>query len=248
MIIMKKKLMYLMILPALLLFIAIPANAIPVLQLYLEGGTYDPVTEDWVVGPTTEATLWVIGNISGPGGKGTIYDVKLAAAFDSADSPTIALDQTTTSGFGGFTDPSTPIAPTLTPGGPFSGAPTLSDGSSLPSHGIYGPGTSFLEWSLGNFFLTDSPVGDFIDLFPTSLFPAAGQINAYDISFSGADELHFDAWGDIAGNPHGGLRPVFAPFSHDATVVPEPATLVLLGSGLLGFGLLGRKRFKRPRT
>lgn len=46
----------------------------------------------------------------------------------------------------------------------------------------------------------------------------------------------------------------FAPFSHDAEstgggvppqVVPEPGTVVLLGSGLLGLALWGRRRFKK---
>ena len=38
----------------------------------------------------------------------------------------------------------------------------------------------------------------------------------------------------------------FAPFSHDAESrkVPEPNTLLLLGAGLLGLGLLGRRKFR----
>jgi hypothetical protein len=41
-----------------------------------------------------------------------------------------------------------------------------------------------------------------------------------------------------------------APYSHDAqscincTSVPEPSTLLLIGSGLIGLGLWGRKRIR----
>jgi hypothetical protein len=33
--------------------------------------------------------------------------------------------------------------------------------------------------------------------------------------------------------------------TYDASPVPEPATMLLLGSGLLGFGVFGRKRLKK---
>ena len=43
----------------------------------------------------------------------------------------------------------------------------------------------------------------------------------------------------------GGQKIEFAPFSKDASAVPEPATLLLLGGGLVGLAGFGRKKFKK---
>ena len=213
--------------------------AIPALQLYIEGATYDHQTETWVI---TEPvfTLWVIGNVEQ---FGTIYDVKLAAAVKSNENGTISLTPTTASA-SLVTDPSTPPTPSPTSNFPSSdGArPIMHGGIPLPSHGIYGPGVKFYEWSLGDFTLTDSPIGDFSNGFPTE-FPKTGQINAYIVEVSGFSWVHFDAYGYII-KPNPGEKPVFAPFSHDVQYTPEPSSFVLL---LIGGAALLRMRRRRTK-
>ena len=211
------------------------ATALPTLQLYIEDATYDPATETWVVGKS-EFVLWVIGDVQK---FGTIYDVKLAAAVKSDENGTITLMPTTTSL---VTDPSLPPTPTPTANFPSDdgAVPIMHGGRPLPSHGIYGPGVKFYEWSLGDFTLTDSPIGDFSNGFPTE-FPRWGQINAYIVTVSGFSWVHFDTYGYIV-KPNPGDEPIFAPFSHDAQYTPEPATFAFL---LFGGALLLRRKFGR---
>ena len=227
------------------------ANAVPVLQIYIEGATYDDASETWILEGDGTFRLWVIGDVSS---YGTIEDVMLAAAVNSGETGTITVTGTTIDGdgsFGGITDNSIANGgSTLT--GTFNGdgeVPVMGDGGDLPTHGIYGAGTSFYQFELGDFTLTDSQIGDFIDAFPLS-FPTTGQINAYDITVEGFTQVHFDAFDHIEGGNDG--KYVFAPFSHDGEGggggggggggAPEPGTMALLGLGLAGLAVGARRK------
>lgn len=212
-----------------------PALSIQALQLYVEGATYDSDSESWLTG-SSDITLWVIGNT---GHYGPIMDVQLTAAFltSEAGSGSISITSTNT---GLLTDPSTPNSPTLNtePGvGDDGTIPVMSDGNPLPTQGIYGQGTSFAQWNLGDFTLADSPVGDFMGGWPAE-FPQVGQINAYSISISGYSMIHFDVFNHVEAVN----SVLFGPFSYDASAVPEPGTYLLLGLGLAGCAVLRRRK------
>lgn len=216
------------------------AFALPALQLYVEGASYDSASETWISNHVPNFVLWVLGDV---GAKGTIYDVELAAAYDSNESGTISITPTTaTSGQLPWPgDSSTPIAPAIS--GTGSDTPPLykNNTAPLPNHGEYGPGISWTKYALGNFTLTDSPIGDYIGVVPTE-FPSLGQINAYDITISGYSWVHFDAFDHYLSGSKGKFQYVKAPFSHDAEFAPEPGTLSLLGLGFLGLMGFNRKR------
>lgn len=251
---------------------ATPAQAIPLLQLYIEGATYDDGSETWeITAPTDQPLrLWAIGNVDGPGGKGTLSNVRLAIAYDSVfgPAPSFTITPSTTGGYGGFVDPSIAPSPTFLGVYTDGSVPVIIGSTTLAPHGVYGPGTHWQEFDLGEFSLTDSPIADFVDSFPSAPVGTSGQINVYEITVSGLPAgatIHFDLYGTYA---QGGgaqalvsttnLKATFAPYSHDAgstvtgstvTDVAEPGSLALLGGSLLLFaGMAYGRRRLAPST
>ncbi len=249
--------------------------ATPVLQLYIEGAVYDSATETWTLRPEgSTINLWAIGNVSGPGGKGTVAGVKLAITYAAEaydENPLgITLTPSTTGYYGGFTDESVSSNPTLNPlvktskglfdttntGGVVTngGSPLLNDGRPLPSHGETGQEYVWMEFLLGDFDQTDSPIADFIaeegydfiNTFPDSgdggFHENSGQINVYEINVNGGGgTIHFDLYNSVMS----GTKGKYAPFSHDAEITPEPASFVVWS--LLGLLAIGLARFRRRR-
>jgi hypothetical protein len=225
---------------------ATSAFALPALQIYIEGATYDNLTESWVSQSTGPIRLWTVAAV---GDYGSIMDVKLAIAYESGLTPSFALSGSSTGGYNGFADPSTASDPTFNKTVTDGSAPVLGDGSSLPTHGIYGSGTTWSEYLLGNFTETDSYIADFNGSTdsPTPNMSKKGQINVYEINVAGVAAgtgFHFDLY-DHYYNEHSDADVfVNAPFSHDGdtTTVPEPGTLALVGMGVAGLATRLRRR------
>lgn len=233
------------------------ALAVPVLQVYVEGATYDSTTETWSLDTTGTDSggtvrVWVIGNVDGDGGQGEISDVTMLISYDQqSTSPAITLTGSTTGGLGGFTDSSVAADGTHIETVTDGSTPTFDNGDQFPAHGVFGAGREWQSFALGDMSLTDSPIGDIIDTFPSSELDAnAGQINVYEVSFSGeGGSFHFDVYGTT----DDGERHWAAPFSHDGEAhfndVPElsggrtgaTGLALLLGCALL-LGAPLRKR------
>lgn len=237
-----------------------PAQAVPNLQIYIPGATYDTETETWVI-EALEYDLWVVG------ANQPIFDVKaaFAAPTDEDGSITITwLDGSAT--VPSYIDNTTVIskAPstkeTIEEGssggdnvqqGYFFedyGTPVMGDGDALPPHGVFP--SSFYEYYIGDFG-TSETVQNYI---PGDTGTAAGEIKKFHIQVSGY------SWVDIVAYDHvvksnEKIHSVFSPFSHDGdsndgggtlpAAIPEPATILLLGTGLMALGLGARKRFGR---
>ena len=265
-----------LIIIAALLLILIPtlSLAVPNLQIYIPGATYDEVTETWVI-YSYDYQLWVIGaNLD-------VKDVKFAAAVPTNENGSIEvtwLDPSSPDYGGGGADnftltfletdldtdlnwldyepyrssydlenPNEVYDPVNNPYkdpnpatyGFGSGTPLAGDGAQIPPHDVFP--TDFYEYFIGDFG-TDDTVQNYI---PGDEWgdTAAGEIKIFDVSVSGY------SWVDLMAYDHviigsNNAKYVFTPFSHDGASVPEPATMLLLGSGLIGLGWFGRRKVR----
>lgn len=223
----------------------IPASAIPTLQLDILDGTYD-YSSKTIIAPGESFTLYAYLI---PNRRNSVNDdYYISAAIVPKTGPAHY-------NLGSFVFGSSTISVTsdMT-----YGVPPLEtivalqgwDAGDLPKHGIYPTYFSEFEFNFNNNSQI-SPYNTKERAKSGGSFPTSGS-GMYYVTFSvdtsGLNSdyvVHFDLYNTkIKSNGDIDVTQ-FAPFSHDAqsTQVPEPSSLVLLGSGLIGFAIWRRKRF-----